>query len=112
MSKRKPEDMFGDVARFIDESNALIGRGEFAQLAGLDDMVRTLCEEVLTLSPDQRVQYADRMQELMTALQQLGESMTQMRDEVSKDINALSSHQKANVAYRVAEASDKKKQEE
>jgi len=112
MSKRKPEEMFSDVARFIDESNALIGRGEFMQLAGLDEMVRKLCEEVLTLTPGEREQYADRMQELLVALQKLGETMVQMRDEVSRDINALASHQKANVAYRVAEASDKKKKEE
>lgn len=105
--KREPDALFNDIAQFIDRSSALLKEGALMELAGLDDQIRTLCEEVLSLSEEQRVQYADRLQTLLVGLQALGNDMVQMRDKMAQDIRGLSSHQKANVAYRTAETSDR-----
>jgi hypothetical protein len=112
VTARDPEALFSEISRFIDESNAALKEGAFVQMAGFDDQVRTLCEQVLLLSEQQRVEYADKLQQLLAALQTLGETMVAMRDEIGSELNALSSHKKANVAYSKVENSDKKKQEE
>jgi len=100
------EKLFDDIAQFIAESNAIIERGAFMELAGLDDQVRTLCDMVLQLSQAERLRYADRLQYLLGELKKLGESMTAERDRVGNEMRGVPEHKKASVAYRVADSRD------
>lgn len=107
-----PDRLFDEIAGFIDESRKLLAQGAMMELAGMDDQVKKLCEEVTQLSKDDREKYAGRMQELLKGLQALGEEMTSKRDELAKDMRSLTDHQKANVAYRTAEGGRKKDNKE
>lgn len=116
MSKASsPEKMFEGISRFIDDSRNLLKEGAVMELSGLDEQVRGLCEQMLELSQDDRIMYADKLQKLLGELKKLGEELVVHRDAMVKEIQHISEHRKANVAYRTADASDdfgKKKEEE
>jgi hypothetical protein len=107
MSKsQKAEVLFADIAQFVSDSQSLLEQGAILELAGLDENVRMLCEQVLELSQDERIQYADHLQTLMADLQKLGEMLVAHRDSMGDDIRGLPQHRKASTAYRTADATD------
>lgn len=105
------QKLFDDIAQFVEQSRELLKSGAMMELAGLDERVLLLCEEVLLLSQEERVQYGDKLQQLLGDLKSLGEEMTAQRDRIGAELNALPQHKKATVAYRVAEESDKYKRD-
>lgn len=109
---RAPDTLFADISQFIRQSNEMLEKGELVQLAGLDNRIEILCKEVLALSDDQRKEHAAKLQQLFDELKTLGESMAAVRDTLSGEMQGLAKHKKANTAYRVAEASDRKKPDE
>ena len=109
---QNPEELFDEITRFIESSHTLLKEGAFVQLAGLDDHVRTLCESLIMLSQEERIQHAERLQQLLWGLNDLEESMMQYRDAMAQEIRGLSAHQKANVAYRTVESIDEFKRDE
>ena len=106
------EALFDKIAAFIAESRELLEAGKMLELAGLDDHVHSLCEAVLQLSQDERLQYAGRLQHLLGELKTLGESMVEKRDAMAEEIRHMSHHKKASTAYRIVEASDAYKEED
>ena len=99
--------LFNDIQAFINESKRLLSQGSILQLEGhLDSRVQQLCDQVLALSETERKQYASKLELLMKELQQLGDALTEERDGVSSTMKNISSHRKANVAYRTADATD------
>jgi len=106
----KTEKLFNDIAQFVGESRALLKQGAMMELAGLENRILLLCKEVVVLSPEERTRYAARLQQLMADLTALGEEMAALRDSVAAEIRHLSNYKKANVAYRVVEASDKEEE--
>jgi hypothetical protein len=78
------EKLFNDIASFIDQSRSLLQQGALAELAGLDEQVRILCDAVLQLSQDERVRYADKLQELLGGLKSLGDEMVASRDKLAQ----------------------------
>jgi Skp family chaperone for outer membrane proteins len=74
-----------------------------------------LCEAVLKLSQADRIAHAERMQALLTDLQDLGDAMVRSRDGLSDQIRQLNQQKKAATAYKVADSRDdygKRKTEE
>ena len=112
MSSDKAQALFKEIEGFVAESRSLLQQGALMELAGLDDHVRSLCEEVLALSQEERLRYAGELQTLFDALKGLGEDMAAQRDAMAGDIRNLSTHRKASVAYRVADPADKGRKEE
>lgn len=100
------QTLLDDVSRFIAESRGLLQSGAILQLAGLDRQVLTLCDAVLRLSQEERVRYADRLQELLGELKCLGDEMVVQRDLIADEIRGMPQHKKASVAYRKTDASD------
>ena len=105
------EALFDDIHGFVSQSAALLQKGEFVDLSGLDAQVAQLCEAVLQLTQEQRITHAARMQQVLGELQALGNAMTAIRDSMSEEIRGLSHHKKASVAYRSADTVDKDKKE-
>jgi hypothetical protein len=113
MSKKvSPEKLFDDISQFVSESRVLLDQGAMMELAGLDQRVNALCEAVLLLSQEERITYANRLQELFGELKTLGEEMVRQRDSMSEMVRQLSDHKKASVAYRTTDHSAHKKTEE
>jgi hypothetical protein len=102
----KAQTLFENIEQFVAESHSLLEKGAIMELAGLDEHVRSLCDQVLSMSQDDRILYADKLQKLLGDLKNLGEALAQQRDAVASEIRNMSKHQKANVAYKVADASD------
>ena len=100
------EALFNGIALFIEESRARIAADNILELSGLDAHVQMLCEEVLLLSQDERLKYADRLQKLLGDLKELGDILVEKRDLVAGEIRSVPQHKKANTAYRIVEASD------
>jgi len=108
----KPEVLFKEIETFISDSRALLQSGAIVELSGLDERVRIMCEAVLELSQSDRLEHADRLQQLLWGLGDLGETMGHYRDAMAEEIRHLSHHQKANVAYRTTENIDNYKKDE
>lgn len=105
----KPEQaraLFDDISRFVSDSHALLAQGAIMELKGLDEQVARLCKEMLLLSQDERVRYAEDLQRLLNELNGLGEALTAHRDAMAVEIRNLSQHRKASTAYRTAEVVD------
>lgn len=110
-----PEELFDRINTFIEESRAMIREGAMMDVEGLDRKVKELCDMVLTLSQQERLQYADKLQTLLGDMGQLGEEMSQLRDRMGDEIRSLSKAKKAAVAYNVADSRDgygKKKEQQ
>lgn len=100
----EPQKLFEDISSFIKNSRKSLGNGGNVDMAGMDAQVQNLCSRVLELSPDERIKYADALQELYDGLQALGNDMAAQKVEMAREIRHLSSHKKASVAYRTADA--------
>lgn len=101
-----PEKLFEDVAAFISESRAQLQKGVLLEMKNLDGEVKSLCEAILQLTPEQGKQYESKLQELFSSLTELGNELQQQRDAVAEEIRGLASHRKAHVAYSAADATD------
>ena len=112
LKSKRTEELFAAIAQFIAESRVLLESDALIELAGLDVQVQTLCEAVLELSQDERVAYADRLQELLAGLHDLGEEMVARREGLAEEMRGVSKHKKANSAYRTVDASVEKKKED
>ncbi len=106
ISANSTEKLFNDISQFITQSRELLEQGAIMELAGLDEQVRVLCDAVLQLSQSERLQYAERLQEMLTGLKLLGDEMVTSRDKIAEEIRGVSNFKKASVAYRTVNASD------
>jgi hypothetical protein len=101
-----PEVLFTKISSFVSESRELLKSDSMMDLQGLEARVQELCKLVLGLSQDDRIKYADKLQVLLGDIGKLGEEMASLRDVMANEIRSISKHKKANVAYKVADASD------
>ena len=98
------QELFDDIKKFVDDSRVLLAKGVEVEMAGLDRKVQNLCNRVMQLSDDERAKYVDILQTLLGELNQLGHDLAVQREAVLHEIRYLSSHKKASVAYKVADA--------
>lgn len=106
MSQPSPEKLFADVEKFVADNRTMLRKGEILDLEGLDEEVVRLCKAVLLLSQEDRLKHADMLQKLLNDLGELGNEMRQERDAVATQIQQLSQHRQAHVAYQKADAVD------
>lgn len=104
--QHKPEALFSTIESFVSESQRLLEEGTLVDATGLDDHVRSLCEAVMALSQEQRLIHAERMQELLLQLNQLGAAMVAQRDALAEELRGLQQKKKAHQAYKSADAVD------
>ena len=98
------KEIIQNIAKFVEDNRELLEKGHNVEMAGLDKQVANLCESVLKLSDEERLEYADSFQELLHELTKLGEDLNNRKDAIANEIRYLSSHKKASVAYKVADA--------
>ena len=98
------KDLFENVTKFVEDSKTLLASGAEVEMAGLDKQVQNLCLQILGLSQDDRLKYADSLQFLLNELKSLGEDLVTQREALAHEIRYLSSHKKASVAYKTADA--------
>jgi len=110
MSNSKPDtkELFENIKKFVDDSRNLLKQGANAEMAGMDKQVQELCAGVLQVSDDEREKYADLLQSLMDDLTALESDLVTKREALAHEIRYLSSHKKANVAYKTSDAVDGK----
>jgi hypothetical protein len=101
-----PEALLTKISGFVSESRELLKSDSMMDMQGLEARVQDLCQLVLSLSQDDRVKYADKLQVLLGDIGKLGEEMASLRDAMADEIRSLSKHKKATVAYKVADATD------
>jgi hypothetical protein len=100
------EAVFKAVSQFIAQSRRELEAGEIVDLTDLDKYVQALCEAILELSQEDRLHYADSLQQLLGDVTALGEELTEKRDVLAGEINQVSRHAKASSAYRIVDAID------
>jgi len=93
---------FTEMEDYIRICRETIAVCEDVQLTGLDDRIDRLCNLVLALSPDERLQYEERLQTLLADLNSLGEEMRAQYVGVTE----LPKHRNASVAYKTADSRD------
>jgi|GEM_PF-1725646 len=109
MSNTKESDtkeLFENIAKFMANNRSLLSKGAEVEIAGLDLQIQQLCAQVLELSAEESAKYADLLQTLFDDLTELGKDLEAGREALAHEIRYLSSHKKANVAYKTADATD------
>ena len=105
-SDKKPELMLHDVIEQVAHGQQKLSEGFVIDLSGMEREVEELCKAVLELSVQERENYAAGLEQLYQSLSQFGDDLTRARDEIRKQIQTISSHRKANVAYKTADSRD------
>lgn len=106
MTLKATEQLFAEIGQFITDSRTLLDSGAMMEMQGLDDQVRTLCERIFQLSPEDRIAAAEPMHKLLNDLKEFGEDLVAQRERFADDIRSLSHQKKAAHAYKVVDASD------
>lgn len=106
MNSHSPDALLDQVSRFVADTHVLLEQGALIEMNQFDQQVRQLCDAVLALSQDDRVLYADRLQALLAELKNLGDAMIAQKDMLAREIQQLSQHRKASVAYRTTDMSN------
>jgi DNA repair ATPase RecN len=75
-----------------------------ANLAGLEEGVRSYCEAVANLPKDKGQGHAAELESLMAEIEALNSELAHMRDSVKAELSGLSRVRQANVAYHKSDA--------
>jgi hypothetical protein len=94
-----PDGLLQDVKEYLDESEALLERGEYGELLLLNQKVAALCESVESLSIDESVKYRDEIRLMAERLTALQVKMAEHRDAIGGELNKLHSTRSAAHAY-------------
>lgn len=105
------DKLFDEISRFVSDSRELLDKGAVMELAGLDDHIKSLCEQVLQLKEPDRAAYAKKLEQLFAELTDLGDRLVKARDSVNDQLQQVTTHKKAMDAYRTADSRDKKKKD-
>ena len=103
-SGKNVKKLFKEIEQFIGESQRLLEEDSVLELSDLDGHVKVLCEEVLGLSQDERIEYSEELQKLFNDLTKLGESLAAHRDGLASNIVGMGTHKKALSAYHSAKS--------
>jgi hypothetical protein len=106
MNQQASDKLFGEISRYINDSRAMLEKGRFLELVGLDEQVQLLCEAVLKLSQQEKSIYADKLEQIVKDLDALAEEMHRQKALVAGELSGMSTHRKANIAYQQADATD------
>jgi hypothetical protein len=96
---RSAQDLFDDIAAYVDEANALVEARDTVSLAGLDTAVEALCARIMALDVMAAKDYADKLEGLMHDIDGLQNNMLALQNELATTLNSLGAQKKANRAY-------------
>lgn len=95
-----PTTLIDELVAYLDDAEALLARGEYTALGGLDDAVAELCRRIEGMRVDEAQHYLPHLEQLMGRLDTLQEKMGAARDTIRGEIDASTVRQKAARAYR------------
>lgn len=99
MVPHNPEELFGDIASYIEKANAILQDGQWIDLGGLDKDVEALCLSIAALSPEQAKEYAPELEYLRDQVEKLEAIMREKRDSVRSEMQDAKNIERANKAY-------------
>ncbi len=102
------EKFFGEAGEYITRCRTLLAEGNELGLRELEGEVSKLCDIAAGLSPEERKENAKRLEQLSLELNALAKELAARHAAVGEQIHGLAKARRAGVAYRTAEASDKK----
>lgn len=103
MSKEDVEALLKGLSDYISQAKGILEKGDFLELEGLDDQVKTLCDSVLSLKVEESLSFADELDGTMKELDELQKMFVESRDKLAGDMQDLGKHKKASVAYKQSE---------
>lgn len=108
MNKTQPtaDALLKSVMGFISESRQQLGQGVLLDMSPMEENVQILCEIITQLDATERKAYAGPLESLYQQLSELGGDLTSVRDYLRSQMNELPTHQRANIAYKSADAVD------
>lgn len=106
---RNPEELLEQIRSFVAVAQEHVREGGDANLEGLDEKVKDLCEAVLDMPKPEADKYTDALQVLAEDLTQLKAGMEQSQMEVRQQLDSLNMRHKAVKAYTTTDAVDPNK---
>lgn len=94
------QTLHDDIISYIGKADAMMQSGQFTTLAGLDEAVDALCKRVIALDVDTARTFAPRLQELLTRLDALQQTMQTALDACKTEVDDLDKHAKGVKAYK------------
>lgn len=103
MSKEDVQALLASLNEYIADAKDIVERGEYMELAGLDERVKTLCDSVMSLKVEESMSFADELDATMKELDSLQKMFVQSRDKLASDMQDVGKHKQAAVAYKQSE---------
>jgi hypothetical protein len=100
------DHQFDRLTFFIEEGNKLLATGQSMELSGLEEQIDMLCGAVMDLPEVERVQYQERLTDLLNELTKLGKGLIEHHRDIVEELQSLPSQKKANIAYKTADSRD------
>lgn len=94
-----PEDLFGDIMQYVEQAHAIMARGEWVELYGLDARVETLCHVIAQMSEAQAKEYAPELEYVRKQIIQLGTQMEVLYKNLGAELKETNNYARANRAY-------------
>jgi len=91
-----------EMEEYIAEARSQVALYQEIDLHALDARIGTMCDMVMELSGDERMQYEERLQKMLAALNDLGNEMKEKMG-APEDLQV---HKRASVAYKTADSRD------
>lgn len=101
-----PQELLQQIRSFIAISREHVGSGGEADLSGLDDKVKELCDAVLDLPKPEADAFAPQMDRLIEELDALKAGMEKAQAEVREQLDSLNLRHKAALAYKTTGAAE------
>lgn len=100
---KTPDELFAQVATYINEMHAIIERRDFFELKGLDSFIDYLCSRVIQLTPDETKLYGVKLNELLADMNDLQARIEAAKHDVRDELNRLAKQTIATKAYKPKE---------
>lgn len=105
MTASTARNLVSDLGLYIETAKDIVAKGDYVSLNGLDTQVETLCNAILNLSAEEAKTYADDLDRLMMELTVLQRSFIESRDQLRGELDGLTRHKQASMAYKRQEHS-------
>ena len=98
--------LVAEISVYIAKAKDALSQGILVDLAGLDNQIQLLCDEVVNMPVGESTPFREVLMALSDELGQLRDGLETARSDVQDQLQALNARQKAAHAYKSTEVAE------
>lgn len=103
VSRQDVKELFDGIRAYVAQAKEICAKGDYLELEGLDDQVKTLCEGVMHMPVEDSMTIKDDLQTMMAELDELQTLFEKSKDKLAHDMRGVEKHKQASLAYKQSE---------